>query len=159
MTLVNVAAATRRGQVLAESLMTERIIIDRPETSTDVDDDGRPVITGPVIYDGIGKIRTFRPYEQSPDVAGAADVTVQRTDWHIPADSRMEALIDSGRVTTWQGPVQAGDRARRVTDGKPVKTVRIAGEHEMTHQTAQRLAVDDITSVSWAPDAPPVVTP
>ena len=135
-------------QAAAESRMTETFIIDRP-TGTVIDDEGREQTTYDLVYEGPGRIRSYRPYEQSPDT-GASTTTMQRTDWHIPAPERMAALVSSGTVTTWAGPVQAGDRARRVTPGKAVKTVRIAGEHDVTDQTAQRLVVDDITGGAFA---------
>lgn len=135
-------------QAQAEGGMRERIVIDRV-TGTIVDDEGREQVTYATIYDGIGKLRTFRPYEQNPDVA-AGTVTKQRTDWHIPAAERMAHLLTTGQVTEWAGPVLAGDRARRLTPGKEAKTVRVAGEHEMTWQTAQRLVVDDITGGEFA---------
>lgn len=143
-----VAAVLPELQAQAESLMTEHFIIDRV-TGTEIDDEGREQNTYATIYEGIGKLRTFRPYEQNPDV-GSGSVTIQRTDWHIPAQERMAELLASGQVAQWAGPVLAGDRARRLTSGKEVKTVRVAGEHEMTWQTAQRLVVDDITGGVYA---------
>src|SRR5690606_9466879 len=106
------------------------------------------VNTYATVYDGIGRVRTYRPNEQNPDI-GASTATMQRVDWHIPAADRMAHLIAVGSVTTWAGPVQAGDRARRLTTGKPLKTVRVAGEHEATDQTAQRLVVDEPTGGVW----------
>ena len=135
-------------QAAAESRMTERIVIDRP-SGTVIDDDGREQTTYSPIYDGPGRLRSFRPYEQNSDV-GAGTSTTQRVDWHIPAPERMAALVAAGRVAYWSGPIQTGDRARRMTEGKPVKTTRIAGEHDVTDQTAQRLVVDDITGGAWS---------
>ena len=135
-------------QGAAESRMSERIVIDRP-SGTVVDDEGREQTTYKPVYDGIGRLRSFRPYEQNPDVGGST-VTMQRVDWHIPAPERMAHLVEVGSVTHSHGPVQTGDRARRVTEGKPVKTVRIAGEHDITDQTAQRLVVDEITGGAWS---------
>lgn len=137
-----------RLQEFAEARMTEQIVIDRP-TGTVVDDEGREQTTYAPVYDGIGRLRSFRPYEQNPDVGGST-VTMQRVDWHIPAPERMGHLIAEGRVVHADGPVQTGDRARRMTEGKPVKTVRIAGEHDTTNQTAQRLVVDEITGGVWS---------
>jgi hypothetical protein len=135
-------------QAEAESMMLERIVIDRP-TGTDIDDHGREQTTYTPVYDGIGKLRSFRPYEQNPDVGGST-ATTQRVDWHIPAPERMGHLIGAGKVAHWHGPVMSGDRARRMTPGRPTKTVRVAGEHDITYQTAQRLVVDDITGGAWS---------
>ncbi|MDO5534120.1 MAG: hypothetical protein Q4F65_05665 [Propionibacteriaceae bacterium] len=135
-------------QVGDESLMVERIVIDRP-TGTEIDDGGREQTTYRQIYDGIGLLTSFRPYEQNADVGGST-ATMQRVDWHIPALDRIPALLNAGKVTQWDGPVLAGDRARRMTEGKPVKTVRIAGEHDITWAVSQRFVVDDITGGAWA---------
>lgn len=143
-----VARALPELQAAAESRMAEHIVIDRP-TGTTIDDEGREQTTYSEVYDGIGRLRSFRPYEQNPDV-GSSTVTMQRVDWHIPAPERMAGLVTAGRVAYSNGPVQTGDRARRMTDGKPVKTVRIAGEHDVTDQTAQRLVVDEITGGVWS---------
>ena len=145
----DIAWALPELQSQAESRMTERIVIDRPTSSGGVDDDGFPVTSYAVVYDGPGRIRTYRPYEQNPDV-GAGTVTQQRVDWHIPAPERMAGLLAAGVVEEWAGPVQTGDRARRMTEGKPLKTVRIAGEHDTTDQTAQRFTVDEITGGMWS---------
>ena len=135
-------------QPFDESLMIERIVIDRP-TGTEIDDDGREQTTYRPVYDGPGLLTSFRPYEQNADV-GASTATMQRVDWHLPAVERMTVLQAEGRVAVWEGPIQAGDRARRMTPGKPVKTVRIAGEHDITWAVSQRLVVDDITGGAWA---------
>jgi len=135
-------------QEAAVSRMSERFVIDRP-LGSEVDDEGREQTAYAPVYDGPGRIRTYRPYEQNPDV-GAGTITIQRTDWHIPAPEIMAPLVAEGTVAHWHGPVQTGDRARRVTEGKPVKTVRIAGEHDATDSTAQRLVVDEITGGVWS---------
>lgn len=146
----HIAASLPYLQLQAESRMTEHFIIERVHTTGDVDNDGQPVvIVDKVVYEGPGRIRTYRPYEQNPEVGGGT-VTQQRVDWHIPAPDRMAGHKAAGWVKTWDGPVQAGDRARRVTTGKPAKTVRIAGEHEATDQTAQRFTVDEITGGAWS---------
>lgn len=139
--------ALREAQEFEEARMTERIVIDRGTTSHDVDEDGNPVTTWTVIYDGPGRLKSFRPYEQIPEV-GAGTMTQQRIDWRIPAPERCAAL-----ATVWNGPVQTGDRARRLTPGKPLKTVRIAGEHDVTDQTAQKFTVDEQTGGAWSQEA------
>lgn len=134
-------------QEAAESRMSERIVIDR-RSGSEVDDEGREQVTWSPVYDGPGRLRSYRPYEQNPDVGGST-ATVQRIDWHIPAPERLDAGVVPG-VSVWDGPVQTGDRARRMTPGKPVKTVRIAGEHDVTDQIAQRMVVDEITGGVWS---------
>ena len=143
-----IAWALPQLQAEAEARMTERIVIDRP-TGTTIDDEGREQTTYTAVYDGPGRLRSYRPYEQNPDV-GVSTSTVQRIDWHIPAPERMGFLLGQGVVAVWDGPVQTGDRARRMTEGKPVKTVRVAGEHDITDQTAQRMVVDEITGGAWS---------
>jgi hypothetical protein len=129
--------------------MSERIVIDRPVTTGDVDDNGNPETSTTTIYDGPGRLRSYRPYEQTP-LVGSSTVTQQRIDWHIPAPERIPGLVAAGVVAVWNGPVQAGDRAQRLTPGKPTKTVRIAGEHDVTDQTAQRFVVDEQTAGAWS---------
>lgn len=146
MSLDGIVRRARRRTVNVR--MSERIVIDRP-TGTVIDDEGRGQTTYELIYDGVGRLHDFRPHEQTPDVSGST-ASVQRIEWHIPAVEVMPDLLASGKVATWNGPVQTGDRARRMTAGKPVKTVRIAGEHDVTDKTAQRLGADDITGGVWA---------
>ena len=130
------------------SLATERIVIDRV-TSSEVDDEGREANTHRTVYDGPGLIDSFMSHEQSPDV-GSSTSTVQRLNWQIPAEALMAGLVEAGIVATWDGPAQAGDRMRRMTEGKPVKTVRMTGEHDITHGVQQRLYVDEITGGVWS---------
>ena len=134
--------------------MRERLVIDQVEWSGDVGPDGKPLLVVlSVIYDGIGRLRSYRPYEQNLEV-GAATVIQQRTDWHIPAIERLPDLVSAGVVSLWNGPVQAGHRIRRLTPGKPVKVAWIGGEHDVTDQTAQRFVVDEITGGPWSQEAP-----
>lgn len=146
---MSVRSITRRGQRRTwRARMTERIVIDRV-TGSVIDDEGREQNTYATIYDGPGRLHSFRPYEQNPDV-GSSTVTTQRVDWHIPAAELIPELVANGSVTVWSGPVLAGDRARRLTPGKEAKAVRIAGEHDVTDKTAQRFTVDDITGGVFA---------
>lgn len=142
-------AAVRYGQWRAEQEMIDTCIIDRP-LLVDIDDDGREVVVeSATIYEGPMEATSFRPHEENRDV-GSSTSTIQRTYWFIPAPERMDHLIRRGRVTTWSGPTQAGDRIRRTTPGKPAKTVRMTGEHDVTWQTAQKLGVDEITGGAWS---------
>lgn len=146
--LADIAWALPQLQEQDESLMVERIVIDRV-TGSEVDDYGREVNTWSTVYDGIGLLMSFRPHEQNRDV-GASTATAQRVDWHIPAAERIPGLVDDGVVAVWAGPVQEGDRCRRLTEGKPVKVARIGGEHDITHPVSQRFVVDEITGGVWA---------
>lgn len=141
-------AAISYGQKRAEQEMADWGVIDRP-TGTYVDDDGREQTTYTPVYEGITEMTSFRPHEENRDV-GAGTATVQRTYYFIPAPERMGHLMTKGKVVTWVGPVQAGDRYRRTTPGKPPKTVRVTGEHDVSWQTAQKLGVDEITGGVWS---------
>lgn len=142
-------AAIRYGQTRAEQEMADWAIIDRPTGRSEVDDEGREVESFALVYEGPVEATSFRPHEENRDVGGGT-TTVQRTYWLIPAPERMDYLVRRGRVAAWVGPVQAGDRMRRVTPGKTVKTVRVTGEHDVTWQTAQKLGVDEITGGAWS---------
>ena|SRR5690606_3155444 len=124
-------------QAEAEALMTETCRIDRVLSVTS-DDHGRPVpvLADPPIYVGPVKIRSYRPFEQERDVAGSTS-TSQRYDLHIPAPSRIAAVAD-----VWNGPVRNGDFMTRTTPGRAEEVYRIATEHDITWQTAQRLVGD-----------------
>ena len=141
-------AAIRYGQWRAEQEMADWCVIDRPG-GTEIDDDGREQTTYTLIYEGPMEATSFRPHEENPDV-GSGTATLQRTYWFIPAVDRMAYLVRRGRVLAWDGPTQVGDRMRRTTPGKPVKTVRLTGEHDVTWPTAQKLGVDEITGGVWS---------
>lgn len=130
------------------SLAADRIVIDRV-IGSEVGDDGREVNTYRTIYDGPGLSDSFMAHERNSDVGGST-VTVQRLNWQIPAAAWMPELLAADVVDEWDGPVQTGDRARRFVDGEAVKTVRITGEHDITHAVQQRLYVDEITGGVWS---------
>ncbi len=136
------------GQKRAEQEMRDLAIIDRP-VGTTIDDEGRVETTYELIYEGMVEATSFRPFEENRDV-GDSTSTQQRTFWFIPAPERMAFLLSRGRIAAWAGPVQVGDRVRRVTPGRPIKTVRITGEHDVSWQTAQKLGVDEVTGGAWA---------
>lgn len=141
-------AAISYGQKRAEQEMIDWGVIDFP-TGTEDDDEGREQTTYSLVYEGIVEVTSFRPHEENRDV-GAGTATVQRTYWFIPAPERMAHLMAKGKVLAWNGPVQAGARFRRTTPGKPVKTLRVTGEHDVSWQTAQKLGVDEITGGVWS---------
>lgn len=133
------------GQLEAEATMEDTGRIDRV-LDVGSDDAGRPVprLATPPIYEGMVKVRSYRPHEQERDVAGAT-VTTQRYDLQIPAPERMEPLLEEERITTWNGPVKVGDFLTITTPGSPARVYRIAGEHDLTYQTAQRLLAEQQT--------------
>ena len=117
---------------VAESLMVDTLRIER--VSKEGIEDGLGGITYPtvVVYEGKGKIQTYEPYEQAPTVGGASFVK-QRYSAHIPWDA---------------GEFEPGDVVKLVASRFPVSAVgrkyRVAGVHEKTLQTAQRLLVDEL---------------
>ncbi len=125
-------AALPELRALAESLMVDTFLIER--VSTVGVEDGRGGITYPkvTVYEGKGKIQTFEPYGQTPNVGGATFVK-QRYYAHIPWDA---------------GEFEPGDVVKLVASRFPVSAVgrkyRVAGVHEKTLQTAQRLLVDEL---------------
>lgn len=126
--------------------MVETCRIDRVVGVTS-DDEGRPIpeLRDPPVYEGMCFIRSFRPYEQEREVAGSTAVT-QRYDLHIPAPERLPELLEAGKVQTWNGPVRNGDFVTRTTPGRAPEVYRLATEHDVTYQEAQRLVCDLSTS-------------
>lgn len=124
-----IAAALPELQAQAESMMTDTCRVTRlgaAEWVTGADGIERP--PGPVtVYEGQCKVQTFQPYEQTPEVGGSMEV-VQRYNLHLPVSA---------------GPFQVGDLIERTTPGKPARHWRVGGLHEKTHQTSQRLLVDE----------------
>lgn len=138
----DIAAALPELQAQAESMMVETCRIDRV-TGVASDDKGRPVVTlaDPPIYVGPFKVRSYRPFESEREVVGTTS-TSQRYDLHIPAPERMAGLVAAGIVTRWNGPVRNGDFMTRTTPGRHEEVYRVATEHDITYQTAQRLVGD-----------------
>lgn len=111
----------------AESLMTDVVRISRPGGTPDPLT-GQPAVE--LVYEGPGKVQSFRPYERVADVVGAA-VVVSRREVHVPADAgefRVGDVVDVLESRTQ--PAVVGN------------TYRVAFPDEKTHQTAQRLLVD-----------------
>ena len=114
----------------AERLLKGEVRVTR--LSTEVDElTGRGLRT--VVYEGRGKIHTYEPYESERTSAGAT-VTTQRYQVHVPVDS---------------GPYEVGDLIKIVESPTMPHLVgdefRLAGLHEKTLQTAQRLLTDERT--------------
>lgn len=116
----------------AVKLMAAHLEITRADTSQ------RDPITGEsrraAIYDGPGKIQTYEPHETAHQVGGGTVVT-QRYAVHVPVSA---------------GPFEIGDLVYVVESPTMPHAVgdvfRVAGLHEETHQTAQRLLVDHNSS-------------
>lgn len=119
-----------RGRAAALRHMRDQVTITRPGPLAP-GPTGRYEPTEQVIYQGPGKIQTYEPYEQAPEVAGHT-ATIQRYRLDLPVTA---------------GPIEVGDVAT-VTAPRPPhtgpRTFRVAGLHEKTAQTAQRLLVDEI---------------
>lgn len=111
----------------AESLMTDVVRVERgvgePDPLT-----GLPAAFE-VVYEGPGKVQSFRAYESSREVGGGT-VTQGRREVHVP----------------WHaGPFEVGDVASVVESASSNLVgfrARVAFPDEKTHQTAQRLLVD-----------------
>lgn len=126
------AGAIRRGRRAAESLMVDTLTIarlgDEPDPLT-----GKPAQT--TVYEGRGKVQSFRPYETVREVAGTT-VVEGRREVHIPHDV---------------GPIEIGDVVTIVTSPQPLlvgQQFRVAFPDVKTMQTAQRLLVDTYPEVA-----------
>lgn len=92
---------------------------------------GREVPAEPVeVYAGRCKVQSWEPHETAPDVGGATAV-LQRFHVHVPVTA---------------GPFEVGDVITITAAGNQPHLVgneyRVAGRHEKTWQTAQRLITD-----------------
>ena len=128
-----IAATLPELQAHAESLMVDTATITRhvdgwvidPETGYEVP---APPLT---VYEGKAKVASYQPYETAPDVGGQTVVT-QRYYVHVPVTA---------------GPFEVGDlvtiTASANAPSTTGRTFRVAGLHEKTWQTAQRLLVDE----------------
>lgn len=96
-----------------------------PETGYDVPP---PPAT---VYEGRCKVATYEPYEATPDVGGKT-VVQQRYSIHVPVSAGPFEVGDLVTIT--------GSANLPATTGR---TFRIAGLHEKTWQTAQRLLTDE----------------
>lgn len=122
----------RRGQLAAERLMIDRVLIERPG---DLDP-----VTGErswsTVYDGRGKVQTYEPYESTIASQTGHTYVTQRYSVHVPVDAGQFDIGDRVTITRGIGPVEKGIQ------------YRVAGLHEKTFQTAQRLLVDQEVSPS-----------
>ena len=121
------------GRALAESLMTDQIVVRRKTGDTYTDPDTFEVIpVYEVVYQGQAKIQTYEGFETNSETAGAS-VTVQRSQVHFPVGA---ADVHIGDVVTIiagsSDPLLVG-RSYRVAQHAPVKT----------HATAYRVFIDE----------------
>lgn len=141
-------AQTRAGQLRAETGMVDQCRIDRV-VGVGVDDataSPTAILLDPPVFVGLAKVQSYRPFEQTRDVAGAM-TTTQRYDLDIPAVERMPELVAAGSPTAsvWNGPIREGDYATVTTHGIE-RVFRIGAPHHKTFQTSQRLLVDEVLS-------------
>lgn len=124
------AQALAAGRREAEALMLDSCTIRRVvDVLTDAD--GNDIAVYESVYAGRCKVQTYEPYERSPE-SGGRTVVVQRYSVHVPVGA---------------GPFLPGDvitiTASRFATHAVGATYRVAGLHEKTFQTAQRLLVDE----------------
>lgn len=120
--------AIRRGQREAERLMKDKAVITRTGEWIR-DEKGFETPTTITVWEGKCKIQTYEPYEQVGESAGTTVVS-QRYQVQIPVSAR---------------GVQVGDVIE--VKGYP-HDFRVAGLHNKTFQTAQRLLCDVMSSAS-----------
>ena len=118
----------------AEQEMADECTITRtdPDAPWVPGPDGYDVPPQPAtVYEGRCKVATYEPYEATPDVGGKT-VVQQRYSVHVPVSA---------------GPFEVGDvvtiTASAQLPATTGRTFRVAGLHEKTWQTAQRLLVDE----------------
>ena len=126
----DITAALREMRAHAESLMVATVRITRLGEV-----DRRTGLADRItVYEGRGKVQTYEPYEADREVTGGTWV-VQRYHVHVPVTA---------------GPFENGDLVEILTSPLMPHQVgdvfRVAGLHEKTMQTAQRLLVDEITN-------------
>lgn len=125
------ASAIQAGRRAAERLMVDQVRISR--VSKVPVEDGLGGVTYPetLVYEGVGKVQTYEPYEQTPAVGGTT-IVLQRYSIHVPWDA---AIFEPGDVV-----VIVAARWEVASVGREY---RVAGLHEKSLQTAQRLLVDE----------------
>lgn len=125
---MSAVSALRAGRKAAERLMVDAVQIAR--VSTDLDEWGNAAPPA-VVYEGKAKVQTFEPYESQRE-SGGASVIQQRYSVHVPWDA---------------GPFRVGDVVTVTAAALSAHAVgaeyRVAGLHEKSLQTSQRLLVDE----------------
>lgn len=119
----DIAAALPQLREHAESMMRDQCVVTRVTGAT-ADPDDREVPVRTPIYTGRCRVQANQRVDASPEVGGAT-VTVQRYEIQVPISA---------------GPIRIGDLIA-VADRK----FRVTGLHLKTHQTAQRLPVEEVT--------------
>lgn len=102
-------------------MMTEPCTVRRVTGTHEVAGRDVPLLTD--VWSGLCKVQSNTLVNQAPEVGGAT-VTVIRYELHLPVTA---------------GPFEVGDVAE-----VPGRTFRVAGLHDKTWQTAQRLPVDEV---------------
>jgi hypothetical protein len=124
-----------RGRASAEALMTSTCTITRvtgPPGELDENGERTPAPTA-TVYTGKCKVQTYEPHESAVE-SGDHVYTEQRYHLHLPIGAGPFAVDDEATITA--SPV----------DPQVVgASYRIAGLHNKTYATAQRLLVDQIT--------------
>lgn len=122
-------SALLAGRRAAEHLMVDACLVERVMGEEAIDEEGRIVVGRVTVYSGRCRVQTYEPYETARESAGAT-VIQQRYSVHVPVTA---------------GPFRPGDLVT-ITGGSSSAVgslYRIAGIHEKTFQTAQRLLVDE----------------
>lgn len=128
-----ISSALPELQAHAESMMVDACRITRLVDAWTTDPaTGRDVPAPPaVIYEGKCKVTSYQPYETTPEVGGMTEV-LQRYYVHVPVTAGPFEIGDLITITAGANDPTTLDR-----------TFRVAGLHEKTWQTAQRLLVDE----------------
>lgn len=125
--------ALAAGRTVAESLMVDSCIIDRPGEPVTDPDTGTVSPSHALIHEGRCKVQQTLAQSSSPE-AGGAVFTVQGSRLDVPVGV---------------GPLETGDRVRIVTAVSNPALVgnvyRIVETFEKSWQTAQRVRVEELT--------------
>lgn len=134
--MLNPTGPLRRGRAASEALMTDTCSITRvtgepgpidPETGL------RTPAPTATVYTGKCKVQTYEPHESALESGGHV-YTEQRYHLHLPIGAGPFEVNDTATVTASATDAQLAGAAYRV-----------AGLHNKTYATAQRLLVDEIT--------------
>ena len=108
--------------------MVDRVVIERPGSIDPVTGDR----SWSTVYAGRGKVQTYEPYESAVASQAGHTFITQRYSVHVPVDAGQFDVGDRVTILRGSGPVEDGVK------------YRVAGLHEKTFQTAQRLLVDQV---------------